>query len=157
MGVKRKPRTAAAAKAAEVKSAFRSPRELREILDAVLRALEQDPDACSRLRAAAAPLRFEFPDLKLSLNISAGERGGLSWDFARRPSIPPKLRLSMDSEFANRLLQGRESAAIAIVRGRLETKAEDAAAALQFFGSVKLLVSGYRDVIAEKYPHLVLD
>ena len=150
--VKQKARQAISGKAV-----FRSPSELRDILDAVLSALDQDPDACSRLGAAAAPLRLEFPDLKLSLNVFAGERGGLVWDFARRPSIPPKLRLSMDSEFANRLLQGRESPAIAMVRGRLETKAEDAAAALRFFGSVKLVVSGYRDVIAKKYPHLVLD
>jgi hypothetical protein len=150
--VKKATRAAAGASAV-----FTSPKELREILDAVLRGVDGNPDAASRLRAAAAPVRFEFPDLKLSLNVFAGDDGGVRWDFARRCKRPPKLRLRMDSEFANRLLQGRESPAIAIVRGRLETKATDAAAALRFFGAVKLLVSGYRTVIAERYPHLVLD
>jgi hypothetical protein len=145
------------ARQAASRARFESARELREILDAVLSALDQDPDAGPRLRAAAAPVRLEFPDLKLALNVFAADRGGLRWDFARRCSTPPKLRLRMDSEFANRLLQGRESPAIAICRGRLETKAEDAAAALRFFGAVKLLVLRYRKVIAERYPHLVLD
>ena len=144
-------------KATGTAPAFSSPRELREILDAVFRALNQDPDAASRLRNAAAPLRLEFPDLKLSLNVFAADRGGLRWNFARRCPSPPKLRLRMDSELANRLLQGRESPAIAMVRGRLVTKAEDAGSALRFFGSVKLLVSRYRAEIAEKHPHLVLD
>lgn len=136
---------------------FKSPKELREILDAVLRELDRDPDAASKLRAAAVPLRLEFPDLKLALNLFASERGGLGWDFSRRSRRPPKLRLRMDSVDANRLLQGRESAAIAIVRGRLDAKAEDAVSALRFFGAVKLLVSGYRSEIAERHPHLVLD
>lgn len=137
--------------------AFKSPKELREILDAVLRELDRDPAAASRLRAAAAPLRLEFPDLKLALNLFADDVGGFQWDFARRSSKPPKLRLRMDSVDANRLLQGRDSAAIAIVRGRLDAKADDAVAALRFFGAVKLLVSGYRSEIAERHPHLVLD
>jgi hypothetical protein len=136
---------------------FKSSKELREILDAVLRELDRDPDAASRLRAAAAPLRLEFPDLKLALNLFAADDGALHWDFARRAERPPKLRLRMDSVEANRLLQGRDSAAIAIVRGRLEAKADDAVAALRFFGAVKLLVSGYRSEIAERHPHLVLD
>ncbi|MGH2922919.1 MAG: hypothetical protein ACRDKH_02680 [Solirubrobacterales bacterium] len=130
--------------------------ELREILDAVLRELDGDPSAASRMRAAA-PLRLEFPDLNLALNLFAAEGGGLRWDFARRCEERPKLRLRMDSDEANRLLQGRDSAAIAIVRGRLDAKAEDASAALRFFGAVKLLVSGYRSEIAERHPHLVLD
>ena len=45
--------------AAEVR--FRSAKELREILDAVMKAVDADPEAGPRLRAAAAPLRFDFP------------------------------------------------------------------------------------------------
>ena len=41
--------------------------ELKSILDAVMTEIDVDPDAGPRLRAAAAPLRFDFPDLKLSL------------------------------------------------------------------------------------------
>ena len=137
---------------------FRSAKELREILDAVLKEIDRDPDAGPRLRAAAAPLRLDFPDLKLSLNVFAADRPGcLKWNFSRRSRPRPKLELSMDSAFANRLLQGRENAAIAIARGRLQTTVEDAGAALRFFPAVKPLFSRYRAVVAEKYPHLTID
>lgn len=147
----------ATARAATGSARFKSARELRELLDLVMRAIDQDPEAGPRLRSAAAPLRFEFPDMKLSLNVFPAERGCLRWDFARRAASPPKLRLRMDSEFANRLLQGRESPAIAIVRGRLVTTVDDAGAALRFFGAVKPLFSRYRQIVAEKYPHLTID
>ena len=45
-------------------------KELREILDTVLHEIDADPDEGPRLRAAAAPLRIEFPDLKLVVNVS---------------------------------------------------------------------------------------
>src|SRR5262245_25479569 len=138
---------------------FASAKELREILDTVLREIDLDPKDGPRLRAAAAPLRFEFPDLKLALNVSQADRGHhfLRWDFAKRCAEQPKLRLSMDSEFANRLLQGRENPAIAIARGRLRTTVDDAGAALRFFPAAKPLFTRYRELIAEKYPHLAID
>ena len=136
---------------------YRSAKELREILDAVMREIDRDPNAGPRLRSAAVPMRLDFPDLKLSLNISAADRGGsLRWDFARKRSRP-KLELKMDSAFANRFLQGRENPAIAIARGRLRASVDDARAALCFFGAAKPLFSRYREVIAEKYPHLTID
>lgn len=138
---------------------FHSASEMREVLDDVMKAVDADPDAGPRLRAAAAPLRFEFPDLKLWLTVSAADRGCLDWDFShRRKNRPaPKLRLTMDSDFANRLLQGRENPAIAIVRGRLRTTVTDAGAVLDFFSAAKPLFSEYRRVVAERYPHLALD
>jgi hypothetical protein len=139
-------------------SAFRSAKELREILDAVLRAVDADPDDGPRLRSVGAPMQFEFTDLKLVLNLSPAESGRhcFRWDF-RRAGAHPKLRLSMDSEFANRLLQGRENPAIAIARGRLRTKIEDVGAALSFFPAAKPLFSRYREIVDEKYPHLAVD
>jgi hypothetical protein len=139
-------------------SGFRSATELREILDAALRAVDADPDDGARLLSCAAPLRLEFTDLKLVLNLSPAESGRhfLRWDF-RRAGAHPKLRLSMDSEFGNRLFQGRENPAIAIARGRLKTKIEDVDAALSFFPAVKPLFSHYREIVAAKYPHLALD
>ena len=138
--------------------AFKSAKEAREILDAVLRAIDNDPVAGPKLRAAASSLRFEFPDLKLALNITpAKRRGYLHWDFSRSRRPAPKLRLSMDSAFANRLLQGGENPAIAIARGRLRTTVKDAGAALRFFPAVEPLVSRYREVVAEQYPHLAID
>jgi hypothetical protein len=140
------------------KSGFRSAEELREILDAALSAIDADADEGPRVRSCAAPMQFEFTDLKLVLNLSPAESGRhfVHWDF-RRAGAHPKLRLSMDSEFANRLLQGRENPAIAIARGRMKTKIEDVGAALSFFPAVKPLFSRYRQIVAEKYPHLALD
>lgn len=139
------------------KAVFRSKQELREILDAVMREIDRDPDAGPRLRSAAVPMRLDFTDLKVSLNIFAADQGGaLRWDFARKRTRP-KLELKMESAFANRFLQGRENPAIAIVRGRMRATVDDAGAALSFFGAAKPLFSRYRAVVAEKYPHLSID
>jgi hypothetical protein len=134
-------------------------KELKDILNTVLREMDTDPDDGPRLRAAAAPLRMEFPDLKLVVNVSRDEGGGhcLSWNFSQRSRIHPKLRLSMESAVANRVFQGRENPAIAIARGRLRTNIEDAGAALRFFPAAKPLFSRYRQVVSEKYPHLTVD
>jgi hypothetical protein len=134
-------------------------KELKDILNTVLREIDDDPDDGPRLRAAAAPLRLEFPDLKLALNVSRSEQAkhNLRWDFSRRTRVNPKLRLSMQSDVANRVFQGRENPAIAIARGRLRTSVQDAGAALRFFPAAKPLFSRYREVVAEKYPHLSVD
>ena len=72
-------------------------KELKQILDTVLREIDQDPEDGPRLSAAAAPLRIEFPDLQLVLNVSPAERGRhcLEWNFSTRSKAKPKLRLSM--------------------------------------------------------------
>jgi hypothetical protein len=134
-------------------------RELKQILDTVLREIDIDPDDGPRLSAAAAPLRIEFPDLKLVLNLSRADSGRhcLHWDFSRRSKMQPKLRLSMESAVANRLFQGRENPAIAIARGRLRTRVDDAGAALRFFPAAKPLFARYRELVEEKYPHLAVD
>jgi hypothetical protein len=134
-------------------------KELKEILNTVLSEIDVDPDEGPRLRAAAAPLRLEFPDLKLAVNVSRDDRGNhcLRWDFSSRSRTHPKLRLSMQSEVANRVFQGRENPAIAIARGRLRTSVEDPGAALRFFPAAKPLFSRYRELVSEKYPHLAVD
>jgi hypothetical protein len=133
--------------------------ELKQILDTVLREIDQDPEDGPRLSTAAAPLRIEFPDLQLVLNVSRADRGRhtLEWNFSTRSMAKPKLRLSMDSAVANRVFQGKENPAIAIARGRLRTSVDDAGAALRFFPAAKPLFSRYRELISEKYPHLALD
>jgi hypothetical protein len=134
-------------------------KELKKILDTVLREIDGDRDEGPRLSAAAAPLRFEFPDLKLAVNVSRDEGGRhcLRWDFSQRARTHPKLCLSMESSVANRVFQGRENPAIAIARGRLRTNVEDAGAALRFFPAAKGLFSRYRELVSEKYPHLTVD
>src|SRR5215207_10437750 len=127
-------------------SCYRSARELREILDSVMRDIDADPEDGPRLRLAAAPVRLEVQDLKLALNVSPAERGRhcLHWDFSQRSKSQPKLQLSMDSDFANRFLQGRENPAIAIARGKLRTKVSDARVALRFFPAAKPLFAHYK-------------
>jgi len=134
-------------------------KELKRILDTILREIDDDPDDGPRFRAAAAPLRIEFPDLKLVLNVRADDGGKhwLRWDFSRKAGPHPRLRLSMESAVANRVFQGRENPAIAIARGRLRTSIEDAGAALRFFPAAKPLFSRYRELVSEKYPHLAVD
>jgi hypothetical protein len=134
-------------------------KELKDILNTVLKEIDSDPDDGPRLGAAAAPLRIEFPDLKLAVNVSraSGGKHCLSWDFSRRSQARPKLRLSMESGVANRVFQGRENPAIAIARGRLRTSVSDSAAALRFFPAAKPLFSRYRQLVSEKYPHLAVD
>jgi hypothetical protein len=138
---------------------YRSADELREILDVVLSEIDADPEDGPRLHSAAGPVRLEFTDLKLVLNLAPAEQGQhcVRWDFSRRSKADPRLRLAMDSEFANRFLQGRENPAIAIARGSLRTTVTDAGAALRFFPAAKPIFAHYREVVAEKYPHLALD
>jgi hypothetical protein len=138
---------------------FSSAKELREILDAVLSEIDQDPVEGPRLRAAAAPLRLEFPDLNLVVNVAGDEAGRhcLRWDFKKRSQAKPKLSLTMKSEVANRLLQGHESPAIAIARGRVKPSVTDPSAAIRFFPAAKPLFSRYRELVSEKYPHLAID
>src|SRR3954451_3261744 len=134
-------------------------KELKDILNTVLKEIDTDPDDGPRLRAAAAPLRIESPALKLVVNVSRDEGGRhcLSWNFSSRTRTHPKLRLSMQSEVANRVFQGRENPAIAIARGRLRTSVEDAGAALRFFPAAKPLFTRYRAIVSKKYPHLSVE
>jgi hypothetical protein len=134
-------------------------KELKEILDTILGEIDRDPEDGPRLSEAAAPLRLEFPDLKLVLNVRRddGGRHCVRWDFSRKAKVSPRLRLSMESAVANRVFQGRENPAIAIARGRLRTSIQDPGAALRFFPAARPLFSRYRELVAERYPHLAVD
>lgn len=159
MGSKAKPRKGSTSTGGSASDERLTKKELKDILDTVLREIDGDPDDGPRLSAAAAPVRIEFPDLKLVLNVSRddGGRHCLKWNFSSRSAPKPKLRLSMESAVANRVFQGRENPAIAIARGRLRTRVEDAGAALRFFPAAKPLFSRYRELVSQKYPHLALD
>jgi hypothetical protein len=133
-----------------------SAKELRQILDEVMRSIDRDPEAAGRLSGAASPLRFEFTDLRLALNIEPDAGGHVNWNFAQRVTGKARVRLAMDSDVANRFLQGEENAAIAIARGRLRASATDPRAVLTVFPAVRPLFSRYREVVAERYPHLAV-
>ena len=66
---------------------------MRKILDEVMKEIDADPDDGSRLRAAAAPLRLEFTDLGLALNISRADAGRLQLGLQRRAATKAKLGL----------------------------------------------------------------
>jgi hypothetical protein len=138
---------------------YRSAGELREILDSVISEIDADPEDGPRLRMVAAPLRIEVRDLKLVFNLAPDDGGQhcVVWDFSRRSHSTPKLMLAMNSDFANRFLQGRENPAIAIARGKLSTTVSDPGTALRFFPATKPLFAHYRDLVKERYPHLALD
>ena len=130
--------------------------EFREVLDRALRELDGDERAGPLLRAAGLSVRIELTDIDLVLRLRAASEGDhhLSWSFADRGS-PAKLDLRMDSETANAYLQGKESLAIAIARGRVRCSGESRFALL-YLPAMRLVVEPYRRLVREGYPHLAL-
>ena len=98
-----------------------SATEFRELLDETLFELDVDEKAGPLLRATGMRVRFDFPDLGMVLNVAASEAPDhhLRWEFSDAVDWEPKLSFSMDSQIANAYLQGKESLAIAIARGRV--------------------------------------
>jgi hypothetical protein len=137
---------------------FGSSQELREVLDALLHAIDVDERTGTLVRAAGPRMRFEFTDRGVVLNLAAGDGRGhnLRWRFDDEIEWEPRLRLWMDSTTANRYLQGRESLAIAIARGRVRCEG-DARAALLYVPAMRLLVEPYRRLIGERFPRLAIE
>jgi hypothetical protein len=134
---------------------FRSPAEMREVLDGLLVSADRDERTGPLLRAADMRTRFEFTDLNLALNVASADDSehSIEWSFEDRAPWTPKLVLRMDSAVANRWLQGNESIAIAMARGRVQCRGESRSA-LFFLPTVKLLSDPYRRLVSSKYRHL---
>jgi hypothetical protein len=132
--------------------------EFRALLDDVLRETDADDQAGPLLRAAGLRIRFEFPDLSLVLNVAATDEDDrhLTWRFDDEIDWRPKLTLRMDSKVANAYLQGKESLAIAIARGRVRATG-DTRSALVYIPALRLLVASYRRLVTQEHPHLVLE
>jgi len=132
--------------------------EFRHLLDDVLTETDADDQAGPLLRAAGLRVRFEFPDLPLVLNLAATEADDhhLTWRFSDDVDWQPKLTLEMGSQVANAYLQGKESLAIAIARGRVRAKG-DSRSALVYIPALRLLVGSYQRVVTQEHPHLVLE
>src|SRR4051794_3496524 len=111
-GVKERTRPKASARLGK-KAVFASAEQLREVLDELLTEIDADPGTALQLRSQSAPQRFVFPDLDLVLDVGPAEESDtghwLSWTFGGRPKWTPALTLEMDSDVANRYLQGREN------------------------------------------------
>jgi hypothetical protein len=136
---------------------FTSSKEFREVMDRVFQLMDEDPDMGPKLRDADVPQRFEFPDVDMVMNIRAarsGEEGNLHWEWTDDVDWDSKVRMTMDSDTANKYFQGKENVAMAIARRRIKTGG-DVKAALSLIPITKPVYDRYRAMLEAEYPHLV--
>jgi hypothetical protein len=134
---------------------FRSAEEFREVLDKTFGLMSSDPEMGPKLRDADTPQRFEFPDLDLVVNVTAGDQENLRWEWSDDVPWEPEVEMSMDSEIANRYFQGKENIAIALARRRIRSKG-NTKKALALIPVTKPVFGKYREMIEADYPHLVV-
>jgi hypothetical protein len=134
-----------------------SATEFRKLLDEALSAVDADERVGPLLRASGLRMRFEFTDLRMVLNVAATEQPGhhLRWEFSDAVDWEPKLKLRMGWKVANAYLQGKESLAIAIARGRVQASG-DTRCALLYVPALRLVAPQYRRLVREEYPHLLV-
>ena len=127
-------------------------------MDELFTLMNEDPDMGPALRDADVPQRFEFDDLDLVMNIRArkgDEEGNLHWEWTDDVSWEPRVKMKMSSEVANRYFQGKENIPIAIARRRIKTGG-DIKASLALIPITKPVYARYREMLEERYPHLVV-
>jgi SCP-2 sterol transfer family len=137
-------------------SSFNSASECREVMDKVFALMSTDPDMGPKLRDAETPQRFEFPDLDLVVNVTAAEGEGdehLRWEWSDAIDWEPEVKMTMDSDVANRYFQGRENVAMAIARRRIKTSG-NVKKALAILPITKPVFEQYRALVERDYPHL---
>ena len=136
---------------------FNNAKEFREVMDQVFTMMSTDPEMGPKLRDAETPQRFEFPDVDLVVNITYAEDGGeqnLRWEWTDDVPWEPEVKMTMDSDVANRYFQGKENVAMAIARRRIKTSG-NVKKALALIPITKPIYGRYRALLEEKYPHLV--
>src|SRR6266540_3657187 len=103
----------------------KNAKEFREVMDRVFEMMSTDPDMGPKLRDAETPQRFEFPDLDLVVNITSRDEPAdgqnLIWEWSDEVDWDPDVKMTMDSDVANRYFQGKENVAMAIARRRIKT------------------------------------
>ncbi|HEX3691905.1 MAG TPA: hypothetical protein VHU13_01060 [Solirubrobacteraceae bacterium] len=137
---------------------FRSAKEFRAVMDELFAMMSDDPQMGPALRDADVPQRFEFDDLDLVMNIRARrppERENLHWEWSDDVDWEPRVRMKMSSEVANRYFQGKENIPLAIARRRIKTGG-DVKASLALIPITKPVYERYRELLQERYPHLVV-
>jgi hypothetical protein len=134
---------------------FHSADEFRQVMDRTFGLMSHDPDMGPKLREADTPQRFEFPDLDLVVNVTAGDEENLRWDWTDDVPWEPEVEMTMDSEIANRYFQGKENIAIALARRRIRSKG-NTKKALALIPVTKPVFTQYREMIEADYPHLVV-
>ena len=136
---------------------FKSSQEFKEVMDQVFEMMSTDPEMGPKLRDAETPQRFEFPDLDLVVNITYAEDEGeqnLRWVWTDDVAWDPVVKMTMDSDVANRYFQGKENVAMAIARRRIKTSG-NVKKALALIPITKPLYERYRELVETEYPHLV--
>ena len=126
-------------------------------MDQVFTMMSTDPEIGPKLRDAETPQRFEFPDVDLVVNITYAEDGGeqnLRWEWTDDVAWEPEVKMTMDSEVANRYFQGKENVAMAIARRRIKTSG-NVKKALALIPITKPVFARYREMLEKDYPHLV--
>ncbi len=134
---------------------FRSAEEFREVLDRTFGLMSTDPEMGPKLRDADTPQRYEFPDLDLVVNLTAGDEANLRWEWSDDVPWEPEVEMTMDSEIANRYFQGKENIAIALARRRIRSKG-NTKKALALIPVTKPVFARYREMVEQDYPHLVV-
>ena len=124
-------------------------------MDKTFGLMSDDPDMGPKLRDADTPQRFEFPDLDLVVNVTAGDETNLRWEWSDDVSWEPEVEMSMDSDTANRYFQGKENIAIALARRRIRSKG-NTKKALALIPVTKPVFARYREMVEREYPHLVV-
>ncbi len=137
---------------------YSSSAQFARILDLALRKLDGDERSGALMRASGIRIRFEIPDVACVLNVASvpsGERH-IRWGFEDSDGWNPRLVMRLDSEIANRFLQGRESLAIAVARGRVRVDG-DPRFTLLYIPALRLLVDPYRAAVREESPELAVE
>ncbi len=137
---------------------FSSQDEFVEVMDHIFSMMDEDPDMGPQLRDADVPMRYEFEDLDLVVNIRAaraGEDGNLHWEWSDDVDWEPRVKMAMSSETANKYFQGKENVAMAIARRRIKSGG-DVKAALALMPVTTPVFPQYRAMLEAEYPHLVV-
>jgi len=139
-------------------SEFKNAKEFRAVMDRVFELMSTDADMGPKLRDAQTPQRFEFPDVDLVVNITAADDvvdgQNLVWEWSDDVAWEPDVKMTMDSDVANRYFQGKENVAMAIARRRIKTSG-NVKKALALIPITKPVYEMYRDMLEQEYPHLV--
>ena len=139
-------------------ASFDSPTEFKVVIDRVFAMMDEDPEMGPKLRDADVPMRYEFEDLDLVVNIRAAradEEGNLHWEWSDDVDWEPKVKMEMSSETANRYFQGKENVAMALARRRIKSGG-DVKAALSLIPITKPIYARYREFVEDQYPHLTV-
>ncbi|HEX5309793.1 MAG TPA: hypothetical protein VFW38_12020 [Solirubrobacteraceae bacterium] len=139
-------------------SPFVSQQEFKQVMGDLFEMMSADPQMGPALRDADVPQRFEFEDLDLVVNVRARkgtERENLHWEWSEDVDWEPRVWMKMSSEVANRYFQGKENIPLAIARRRIKTGG-DIKASLALIPITKPVYARYREMLQERYPHLVV-